>query len=108
MCEVYCLTRTVVVAFESMPLLTELVSGEDGFCYIHGAPNGAVPPQQLSIPPQTAKNHRLQVKCFNHSYLGIDTRSSLFPVETPVPLRDTTENENGIPPIINNLLLFSG
>jgi hypothetical protein len=33
---------------------------------------------------------------------------SLFSVETPVPLRDTTEHEKGIPLIINNLLLFSG
>jgi hypothetical protein len=38
-----CVVTTVVVAFISMPLLTELVSSEDGFCYRHGAPNGAVP-----------------------------------------------------------------
>jgi hypothetical protein len=30
-------------ALVSMPLLTELVSAKDGFCYRHGAPNGAVP-----------------------------------------------------------------
>jgi hypothetical protein len=37
-----CVVTTVVVAFISMPLLTELVSSEDGFCYRHGAPDGAV------------------------------------------------------------------
>ena len=34
--------------------------------------------------------------------------SSLFSMETPVPLRNTTEPEIGIPLIINNLRLFSG
>ena len=34
--------------------------------------------------------------------------SSVFSVETPAPLRDTTENEDGILLIINNLLLFWG
>ena len=44
-----------------MPLLTELVSGEDGFCYKRGAPNGALPPGQQPIPPETAKNRNPQV-----------------------------------------------
>jgi len=34
--------------------------------------------------------------------------SSLFSMETPVPLRDTTEPAIGIPLIINNLRPFSG
>jgi hypothetical protein len=34
--------------------------------------------------------------------------SSLFSMETHVPLRDTTEPVIGIPLIINNLCLFSG
>lgn len=29
----------VFAAFISMPLLPELVSSEDGFCYSHGAPS---------------------------------------------------------------------
>jgi len=40
---VQCLPTTTFVAFVSMPLLTELDSAVDGFCYRHGAPNGAVP-----------------------------------------------------------------
>jgi len=39
---VQCAATTVFVAFISMPLLTELVFREDGFCYKHGAPNGAL------------------------------------------------------------------
>ena len=31
----------VLVALIFMPLLTDFVSRENGFCYIHGAPNGA-------------------------------------------------------------------
>jgi hypothetical protein len=52
---VQCVTRTVFVALMSMPLLTELVLGKDGFCYRHGAPNGAVPTRPHSIQPKTAK-----------------------------------------------------
>ena len=37
-----CVAVTVLVALISMPLLTELVSMENGVCYRHGAPNGAV------------------------------------------------------------------
>ena len=55
MAEVQCLATAVLAAFVSMPLLTELVSSEEGFCYRHGAPNGAVPPSQPSIRPKTAK-----------------------------------------------------
>ena len=47
--------KRVVVAIISMPLLTELVSCENSFCYRHGAPNGAVFPSQHRIPPKTAK-----------------------------------------------------
>jgi len=43
MFRVKCVATTAFAAFISMPLLTELVSSEDGFCYRHGAPNGAVP-----------------------------------------------------------------
>jgi hypothetical protein len=45
----------VFTAFISMPLLTELVSREDGLCYRHGAPNGALSSNQHPIPPKTAK-----------------------------------------------------
>ena len=41
MFQVECVAETMPVAFISMPLLTELVSMEDGFCYKRGAPNGA-------------------------------------------------------------------
>jgi hypothetical protein len=37
------------VAFISRPLLTELVSNEGGFCYKHGAPNGALSPLRTRI-----------------------------------------------------------
>jgi hypothetical protein len=43
MLSVKCVVTAESVAFISMPLLTELVSSEDGFCYRHGAPDGAVP-----------------------------------------------------------------
>jgi len=43
MFRVKCVATAVFVAFISMPLLTELVSSEGGFCYRHGAPDGAVP-----------------------------------------------------------------
>jgi hypothetical protein len=55
MFEVQCVAKTVFVTFLSMPLLTELVSSEDGFCYRHGAPNGALPPSQHRITLKTAK-----------------------------------------------------
>ena len=41
MFRVECVAKTVSGAFISMPLLTELVSMEDGVCYRHGAPSGA-------------------------------------------------------------------
>jgi hypothetical protein len=56
MFEVQCVAKTVFVVFLSMPLLTELVSSEDGFCYRHGAPHRALSPSQHCIPPKTAKN----------------------------------------------------
>jgi hypothetical protein len=49
MFRVKCVVTTVFVAFISMPFLTELVSNEDGFCYRHGAPNGAVPGRGLGL-----------------------------------------------------------
>jgi hypothetical protein len=55
MFKVQCPATTVLAAFLSMPLLTELVSSKDGFCYRHGAPNGAVFPSQRPIPLKTAK-----------------------------------------------------
>jgi hypothetical protein len=42
MFRVECLARTVFEAPISMPLLTELVSMENGVCYRHGAPSGAI------------------------------------------------------------------
>ena len=56
MFRVKCVATAVFVGFIPMPLLTELVSSEDGFCYRHGAPNGAVPPISHSIRPKTARN----------------------------------------------------
>jgi hypothetical protein len=41
MFRVVCVAKAVLVAFRSMPLLTELVSRTDGLGYNHGAPNGA-------------------------------------------------------------------
>jgi hypothetical protein len=40
---------TGLVALVSMPLLTELVSRENGYCYRHGAPNGAVRTSQRVV-----------------------------------------------------------
>jgi len=42
MFRVECVLTAVWVALIFMPLLTELVSMENGVCYRHGAPNGAV------------------------------------------------------------------
>jgi hypothetical protein len=53
---VECAARTVSGASVAMPLLTELVSSENGFCYKHGAPNGAVPKRAPPVQPKTAKN----------------------------------------------------
>ena len=53
---VQCAVTTVLVAVISMPLLTELVSSENGFCYKHGAPNGAVP---RPAPHSTENNEKL-------------------------------------------------
>jgi hypothetical protein len=50
---VQCVTGKAFVPLITMPLLTELVSGENGFCYRHGAPNGALPPSPHPIPPGT-------------------------------------------------------
>jgi hypothetical protein len=50
-----CVATTAFVAFISMPLLRELVSSEDGFCYRHGAPNGAVPPSQPSVSSENSE-----------------------------------------------------
>jgi hypothetical protein len=55
MFRVKCVATTVFEPFISVPLLTELVSSEDGFCCRHGAPDGAVPPSQHSIRPKTAE-----------------------------------------------------
>jgi hypothetical protein len=58
MARVECVTAQGFVASISMPLLTELVSINDGFCYRHGAPNGAVPTRQHFIPSKTANLSR--------------------------------------------------
>jgi hypothetical protein len=58
MAEVQWLATAVLAAFVSMPLLTELLSSEDGSYYSHGAPNGAVFPSQHLIPPKTAASAR--------------------------------------------------
>jgi hypothetical protein len=49
MAEVQCLATALLAAFVSMPLLTELISREDGSYYRHDAPNGAVFPSQHPI-----------------------------------------------------------
>ena len=46
MFRVGCVATTVLVMLIYVPLLTELVSSEDGVCYKHGAPNGAVRTRQ--------------------------------------------------------------
>jgi hypothetical protein len=43
-----------------MPHLTALGLAEDGFCYKHGAPNGAVPKPAPAIPPNTAKKSAIR------------------------------------------------
>ena len=43
MFRVKCVAATVFEAFSSMPLLMELISSKDGFCYRHDAPNGDAP-----------------------------------------------------------------
>ena len=55
MCGVQRVATTVLAAFVSMPLLTELAPGKNGFCYKHGAPNGTVPRPATPIPPKTAE-----------------------------------------------------
>ena len=56
MFRVECVATTVLIASISMPLLTELVSMENGVCYKHGAPNGAVRTGQRPIKTKTAKS----------------------------------------------------
>jgi hypothetical protein len=73
MFRVKCMATTVFVAFISVPLLTELVSSEDGFCYRHGAPNGAVHPSQHSMPTKTAKN---RISSFGRWLFGFELRPS--------------------------------
>jgi len=58
---VHGLAITVFTGVNAMPLLPELVPSEDGRCYKHGAPNGAVPKPALPIPPKTARNQNLPV-----------------------------------------------
>ena len=60
MVQVECVATKGYVAFISMPLPTELVSIEDGFCYKHGAPKGAVSTRQQCIPRKAAKNLALR------------------------------------------------
>src|ERR1017187_6825597 len=54
---------TACPALVAMPLLTELDSSMDGFCYRHGAPSGAMPPGLRLIPPRTAENLERHCKC---------------------------------------------
>ena len=68
MAEVQCLATAVLAAFVSMPLLTELISSEDGSYYRHGAPNGAVFPSQHPTPPKAAEGLRRFVAVRNDSY----------------------------------------
>src|ERR1035441_5296768 len=74
---------------------------------VRGHATGVFAPYRL---PPTRRSGRGPRHCqFNPKrQLNSEYGSSLFSVETPVPLRDTTEHEKGIPLIINNLLLFSG
>jgi len=59
MFEVRCVSTRVLAAFLFMPLLPELVTVEDRFCYKHDAPHGALPPNQHPVLPKTAKNQRI-------------------------------------------------
>jgi hypothetical protein len=72
MVRVECVATKGYVAFISMPLLTELVSIEDGFCYKHGAPNGAVSTRQQCIPRNAAKNLTLTAFCSWKTVLAPD------------------------------------
>jgi hypothetical protein len=45
--------NAVAPVVQTVPLLTELVSVEDGFHYKHGAPDGAF---ACFTPPKTARN----------------------------------------------------
>jgi hypothetical protein len=56
---------------------------------------------------QHTTEHAADPAALPHQIVVAFAGSSLFPVETPVPLGGTTEHEKGISLIINNLLLFS-
>ena len=68
MAAVQCLGTAVLAAVVSMPLLTELISSEDGSYYRHGAPNGAVFPSQRPTQPKAAEGLRRFVAVRNDSY----------------------------------------
>ena len=56
---VYCAATPVCGVSVHMPLLAELVSDGDGFCYKHGAPKGALLTRQQPIPPKSTKHRSL-------------------------------------------------
>jgi hypothetical protein len=58
MFRVQCAAKSMDAVFLPMPLLPELGWRQGGLCYRHGAPNGAVPPGQHAIPPETARDPR--------------------------------------------------
>ena len=70
MFRVACVATIVLETLISMPLLIELVSAEDSFCYRHGAPSGAVPALLHLITAKTAKNPSLHHKCLNRTSLS--------------------------------------
>jgi len=55
---VHCAATTVKVTSGSMPLLAELVSGREGFCYKHGAPSGALLPKPAAHSTENSEESR--------------------------------------------------
>ena len=74
---VHGLAITVFTGVNAMPLLPELVPSEDGRCYKHGAPNGAVPKPALPIPPKTARNPNLTPLPFQPAALDMTRTHAL-------------------------------
>ena len=57
---------------------------EDGFCYRHGAPNGALPPSRHCIPPKTAKKPEARLCSIDTTCASGDFRSCLGGFGLPV------------------------
>jgi hypothetical protein len=97
MFRVECVAATVLIAPIFMPLLTELASMENGVCYRHGAPNGAVRTSQRPIQA-SASLKRKQRRVSNPLPLyakpfkvgqnkGLALRARLLGANAPFPIR---------------------